>query len=319
MVVVVVAFLVLVAGCDATAPAQPSDGFNPLAAREFYVDPYTSAQVAADAANPPRSELTAIAATPQARWIGNEVPIADVAGSVRAFVTAADSVSKMPFLTLYAIPHRDCGGFAAGGFATGDEYRAWVDQVSAGIGNAPVGIIIEPDALTAADCLPAEEQQERQALLRDAVQMLSRNRNAAVYVDAGHSRWLTPEELARRLSDVDVGLVRGFSLNTSNFFTTAEEIAYGEAVSNLTNGAHYVIDTSRNGAGPAPDAPLNWCNPPGRALGAFPTTNTAGAHADAYLWIKNPGQSDGDCGRGEPFSGVFFTSYAIDLVQNPRG
>ena len=49
------------------------------------------------------------------------------------------------------------------------------------------------------------------------------------------------------------------------------------------NGAHYVIDTSRNGAGPAPEHPLSWCNPAGRALGTPPTTDTAGAHADAYL------------------------------------
>jgi endoglucanase len=50
-------------------------------------------------------------------------------------------------------------------------------------------------------------------------------------------------------------------------------------------------------------------------LGSAPTTKTAGAHADAYLWIKNPGQSDGECNRGEPTSGVWFSSYAADLVQ----
>lgn len=83
----------------------------------------------------------------------------------------------------------------------------------------------------------------------------------------------------------------------------------------MTNGASYVVDTSRNGAGPAPDGPLNWCNPPGRAIGAAPTTNTTGPHADAYLWIKHPGESDGECHRGDPRSGLFFTQYAIDLVR----
>lgn len=67
---------------------------------------------------------------------------------------------------------------------------------------------------------------------------------------------------------MSVWAARWFSLNVSNFYTTDEEIGYGEAISGLTNGSHYVIDTSRNGAGPAPDAPLNWCNPqrprPGR-------------------------------------------------------
>lgn len=140
-----------------------------------------------------------------------------------------------------------------------------------------------------ADCLSPDQRQERFDLVRYAVDTLTRDPAAAVYVDAGHSRWLSAEAMAARLNDVGVGRARGFSLNVSNFYTTDEEIGYGEAISGLTNGSHYVIDTSRNGAGPAPDAPLNWCNPSGRALGAPPTTATAGAHADAYLWIKRPG------------------------------
>jgi endoglucanase len=77
-----------------------------------------------------------------------------------------------------------------------------------------------------------------------------------------------------------------------------------------------VIDTSRNGAGPAPDSPLNWCNPSGRALGTPPTAETGGAHADAYLWIKRPGESDGTCDSGDPPAGTFVNQYAIDLAHN---
>ena len=54
---------------------------------------------------------------------------------------------------------------------------------------------------------------------------------------------------AARLNQAGVDHARGFSLNTANFFTTEDEIGYGEAISGLTNGSHYVIDTSRNGAG----------------------------------------------------------------------
>jgi endoglucanase len=181
-----------------------------------------------------------------------------------------------------------------------------------------VGLVLEPDALTSADCLPPDQQQERMDLLRYAVQTLTSRPNVALYIDGGHSRWLTPEQLAARLLDAGVGRARGFSLNTSNFFTTAEETAFGEQVSRLTNGAHYVIDTSRNGAGPAPNAPLNWCNPPGRAIGVVPTIDTGGQHADAYLWIKHPGESDGECGRAEPKSGLFVVPYAIDLVRRAQ-
>jgi endoglucanase len=76
---------------------------------------------------------------------------------------------------------------------------------------------------------------------------------------------------------------------------------------------HYVVDTSRNGQGPNPmtayaAAPYNqpasvistlasgnWCNPPGAGLGVRPTTTTGTPLLDADLWIKTPGQSDGQC------------------------
>jgi endoglucanase len=74
-----------------------------------------------------------------------------------------------------------------------------------------------------------------------------------------------------------------------------------------------VVDTSRNGRGPdsmqqyasAPyDQPAsvistlaagNWCNPPGSGLGLRPTASTGVPLLDAYLWVKTPGQSDGQC------------------------
>ncbi len=36
-------------------------------------------------------------------------------------------------------------------------------------------------------------------------------------------------------------------------------------------------------------------DPPGRALGETPTTKTADPLVDAYLWVKRPGESDGEC------------------------
>jgi len=35
------------------------------------------------------------------------------------------------------------------------------------------------------------------------------------------------------------------------------------------------------------------------------STQTSGGHADAYLWVKRPGDPDGSCGRGEPGPGHF--------------
>jgi endoglucanase len=96
-----------------------------------------------------------------------------------------------------------------------------------------------------------------------------------------------------------------------------------------------VVDTSRNGqgpwtppAGPYPD-PQDWCNPPGRGLGLRPTSDTGSDLADAFLWVKTPGESDGSCTRGldnggvdpewnlvDPDAGVWFPEQAVDLVRN---
>lgn len=94
-----------------------------------------------------------------------------------------------------------------------------------------------------------------------------------------------------------------------------------------------VIDTSRNGLGswqPAPgkyaDAEV-WCNPPGRGLGRRPTFDTANPYIDAFLWIKVPGESDGQCHRGTsgprdpernvmaPAAGAWFSQQARELIE----
>jgi endoglucanase len=287
------------------------DEVNPLAGAPLYVNPASAAMRAAQNANPPSPELTAIANTPQAYWI---VP-GSSAATVAKYTGDAQAAGAIPVLALYGIPHRDCGSFAAGGFATAAAYRGWIDGIASDLGSSPAAIILEPDALAMADCLSPDQRQERFDLMRYAVDTMTRNPATAVYIDGGHSRWVSADEMAARLNQVGVNHARGFSLNTANFFTTDEEIGYGEAISGLTNGSHYVIDTSRNGAGPAPDSALNWCNPDGRALGVPPTTATAGAHADAYLWIKRPGESDGSCDRGDPGAGRFSTQYAIGLAS----
>jgi len=289
---------------------------NPLAGSPFYVDPISKAMRAAQSASPPSPQLDYVANTPQAYWLDHAFPAGTVTGTVSKLVGAAQGAGAIPVLVLYALPHRDCGSYAAGGFGSGDAYRQWIDSISAGLGAAPTAIVLEPDALAMADCLSADQRQERFDLIRYAVDTLTRDPAAAVYIDAGHSRWVPADKMAAMLNDVGVAKARGFSLNTTNYYTTEEQAGYGEAISGMTGGSHYVIDTSRNGLGPEHDGELNWCNPKGRALGTPPTTATASPHADAYLWVKRVGESDGSCGRGEPGAGTFVNQYAIDLAIN---
>ena len=105
----------------------------------------------------------------------------------------------------------------------------------------------------------------------------------------------------------------------SNFITTNTTVAYGTSLSALIGGKHFVIDTSRNGNGPTPDS--QWCNPDGRALGQLPTLQTGITFADAYLWIKTPGESDGSCGPQQAGTspaptGMWWPQYALMLARN---
>ena len=126
-----------------------------------------------------------------------------------------------------------------------------------------------------------------------------------------------------------------------------------------------MIDTSRNARGPLDAARFaappynqptdvikgltsgNWCNPPDVGLGSRPTADTGVALADAYLWVKVPGGSDGSCdiaggarawdyarynpwgmagdaqkhfdplwGTVDPAAGEWFAEHALQLARN---
>lgn len=120
------------------------------------------------------------------------------------------------------------------------------------------------------------------------------------------------------------------TLNTSGI-----NLRYSTMLGDVEPTARYVIDTSRNGQGPwqppaYPD-PQDWCNPPARGLGLAPTLDTGEPLLDAYLWVKTPGESDGECTRGlgpagetvdpewgmiDPGAGDWFPEMALDLAAN---
>ena len=113
---------------------------------------------------------------------------------------------------------------------------------------------------------------------------------------------------------------------TADLNTSGIDASYASALGSTVPTTHFIVDTSRNGLGPdsmqsyaaAPDdQPAsvisslqagNWCNPPSAGLGLKPTANTGVSLTsldsylpgnppllDAYLWVKTPGQSDGQC------------------------
>jgi cellulase/cellobiase CelA1 len=197
-------------------------------------------------------------------------------------------------------------------------YLRWIAEMAQGIGPRHTIVILEPDAipLAAAGCAISPK------LLGRAVQTLIQASGARVYIDAGNPSWITPpSRLVAPLLEADIRQAAGFSLNVANFLTTAANVAYGDELSRLLGGAHFVIDTGRNGDGPELNAAgaVVICNPPGRALGAEPTTNTGMPGVDAYLWVLPPASSDAGCRAGGSRSLGSWTRYALELAENASG
>lgn len=284
----------------AAAAATPAVSTPAPSSRALYNDTSTKTHMPAE-----------IMGQPTALWLGEWTP--NIQQYVNNVVTAATAQGTIPVFVAYNIPSRDLGSYSAGGAGSSENYRAWIRSIAAGIGAREAVVIVEPDALAQIDQLNAASQTRRYADLSDAVTVLATQTKAVIYLDAGHSAWIGADEMAKRLEKANVAQARGFSLNISNFQTTANNQAYGDKISAKIKKS-YVIDTSRNGQGPKGS---EWCNPAGRGLGAKPAIVNRG-NLDAYLWIKTPGESDGDCGIGQPAAGQWFNDYALELIKNAR-
>ena len=306
-------------------PTVPPGAFgisSPFTDRALWVDPRSQAAVAAQrlpASTTPTTSLRIrrLAGVPTATWLSDADP-GRTRSQARRVLQAAAASGRTVVLVAYVIPLRDCAaGQSAGGVHSGSAYQQWISSLIAEIAAIPastrsVAVVLEPDALSGLDDLPADRRVERSALLRWAADRLGRVRGVGVYLDAGHSSWTSSAVMADRLAQAGIGKARGFTVNVSNFRTTTELLAYGRALSSQVGWKRFVVDTSRNGAGPAADDA--WCNPPGRALGATPSTTPQGL-LDAQLWIKPPGESDGACAPGQPAAGRFSVSIADELAR----
>ncbi|MDF1602973.1 glycoside hydrolase family 6 protein [Nocardioides sp. YIM 152315] len=304
----------LVACSDEGDPAPASaQEINPYAGRGGYADPDShTAQAAAQATGSGDAQqervLARLAETPQGIWLTPEQePAGQVGPYVAEIVAAADDAGQVPTFVVYGIPDRDCsGGFSAGGLPA-DEYGPWVQEIAdAADAGDHVVVVVEPDALPGA--LECGDREERVRLVADAVDDLAAA-GATTYVDAGHANWVAPEDLAPLLEQVGVEDVRGFATNVSNFQSDEDEWAYAEELSGLLDDARYIIDSGRNGFGATDD----WCNPPGRAFGTQPGAVTDHGSLDAYVWVKPPGESDGECGGGPP-AGQFWPERALEIA-----
>lgn len=292
--------LVIVAVVKVTPSDSPFDG------RSLFLYADSSAAKAAAAEPGYSDELSPLVTTPSAIWLTpEEFPTDVVSSRVASIVLEATRTSSISTFVVYGVPGRDCGNQSSGGLDPA-VYPGWIDAIAKGLEGSASIVVLEPDALALAD--QCGDVADRVAVIRSAVNRFAET-DALVYLDGGHSNWKPVDEMASLLQSAGVSQTRGFATNVSNYNATADERAYADQLSSKLDGAHYIVDISRNGAG----SDGQWCNPPGRRIGSPPSLDPSSPIHDGDLWIKTPGESDGLCNGGPP-AGEWWTAGALALV-----
>ncbi|KAH6617319.1 1, 4-beta cellobiohydrolase [Chaetomium tenue] len=189
--------------------------------------------------------------------------------------------------------------------------------------------------------------------------------NVVMYLDAGHGGWLGwdanlkpgAEELAKAYKAAgSPKQFRGIATNVAGWnqwdlspgeFSDTSDAKYnscqnektyittfGAALKTAGMPNHAIVDTGRNGVSGLREEWGNWCNVKGAGFGARPTANTGAELADAFVWVKPGGESDGTsdtsatrydsfCGKPDaynpsPEAGQWNQAYFEDLVKNAK-
>ncbi len=201
-----------------------------------------------------------------------------------------------------------------------------INAVVAGTGNRPVVYLLELDAIGSSSCIIKNKSSASawEGALKYEVDQFAALPHAVVYVEGGYSDSNSPSYTAKVLNKIDIRKIRGFFTNDTHNEWTINEVHWGEQISRMTHGAHFIVDTAQNGQGPLlnkhphSQGVEDLCNPPGRGLGPRTTTATGFADVDAFMWTHIPGNSTGTC-NGGPSGGLFFPSYAEGLAARANG
>ncbi|MBS1870887.1 MAG: glycoside hydrolase family 6 protein [Actinobacteria bacterium] len=309
----------------------PTNG-DPLQGARFFVDEqWGLANRVADSLKhrdpATAAKLRVIADQPETKRFGSWT--ANPQHEIATFLQRAHTTDPgaIPLIATYRLKHLQCG-HVSDSPAEVAAYKRWYQEFAQGIGNHPVVLFYEIDALITAPCLSHTGLKVRIDELRSAIATLSTLPHAVVYVDAGAGDAHDKSFMARMLRWVGVQRIQGFFTNSTHQDWTSKEIRYARwLVRKLGGTPHYVINTAANGRGPLiPKNRVRYgnsfrCNAPGRGLGPKPTANVPSTYRnlDALIWIGNPGRSAGQrCSRiaGAPPTGSFWVDYALELIRN---
>lgn len=311
-------------------PSAPA-GSDPLAGASFFVDPTSEAATAAKS----KPALNVIASQPGTARFGTfsygSPYVPDIGTAVSRYLTRAAGTSPgtVPLLATYRLVH----GVHGNGDSPAEQqaYHNFITGFAQGIGSYPAVLILEEDSLITTPSLNSTGVAVRMSELSDAINILTANcPHLVIYLDAGAADALPYRTAASLLKRAGVEKIQGFFLNSTHFDRTSKEIAYGNKISRLIGGKHFVINTGENGRGAL--VPKNivkygneiLCDPAGRGLGPKPTAQTGAPNVDMFAWTSNPGESGGTCRpnlpqyemQGASGTGSYWPAYALMLVRN---
>lgn len=204
-------------------------------------------------------------------------------------------------------------------------FKRQIDALAHATGRRPVVFLLELDYLGSSKCIAhAGSLPGWESLMRYEVRTLGALPHTVLYIEGGYSDSNGPVYTARGLNRSGISHAAGFYTNDTHEQWTIKEIKWGEKVSRMTHGAHFIVNTNQNGQGPAlnrhpsTQGIENMCDPPGRGLGPRPVTSTGFPRVDAFLWVAVPGMSNG-CAKGAPPSATFWPARAITLASRAQG
>lgn len=221
-----------------------------------------------------------------------------------AFNNAKNALDNCKGLTntfiIYGLPNKDCeAGFSSSGSnKNNQDYINYINTLKTIVGNNEVIYIIEPDAIALSLDNKCGIQNNYPNNIKTAIEILSQNINAKIYIDVGYWVIIYGEEQVKKvinlINQIDPNnRIKGISLNLSNYRKTDEMVNACSRFKQLS-GKNYncIIDTSRNWNGASSDN--QWCNLISAGIGELPDINPT-TNIDYYLWLKPQSELDGPC------------------------
>jgi cellulase/cellobiase CelA1 len=231
-------------------------------------------------------------------------------------------------IVVYGIPGKDCeAGYSNRGFNKNmEDYKEFIKILSDKVGTRKVVYIMEPDAIGLSSNNGCGVNAHYPEYVQMAVNELSKNPNADIFMDVGY--WTieyNADKIAATMREIwpkEGNGLKGIVLNTSNYQKTEKMIELCKKFGKeFGRPAQCVIDTSRNYLG-APSS-NEWCNTKNTGIGHPPTSQTGHETIPYYLWVKPPGESDGECTDRQsgdsmkgPAAGSFFKDHFVQLWNN---